>query len=100
VNVSAPSVRTSLVCSCNFSFAAVMSCTCLPSFNMYLLFVQIDNNNNVNAHFGYVHHMNNKINDGRVELKHITTSRQIANGLTKPLLKAPVQQFRKALDLQ
>jgi hypothetical protein len=26
---------------------------------MYLLLAQIDNYNNINAHFGYVHHMNN-----------------------------------------
>jgi hypothetical protein len=31
VNMDAPSVRTSLVCGCHFSFAAVMTCTCLPS---------------------------------------------------------------------
>jgi hypothetical protein len=60
VNVSTPSVRTSLVCGYHFSFAAVMTCTYLPFFNMYLLLAQIDNNNNnINANFGYVHHMNN-----------------------------------------
>jgi hypothetical protein len=47
------------VCGCHFSFAAVMTCTCVLSFNMYLLLAQIDNNNNINAHFGYVHHVNN-----------------------------------------
>jgi hypothetical protein len=44
--VNAPSVGTLLVCGCHFSFAAVMTCTCLPSLNMYLLLAQIDNNNN------------------------------------------------------
>ena len=38
--------------------AAEMTCTCFPSLCMYLLLAQIDNNNN-NAHFGYVHHLNN-----------------------------------------
>jgi tetratricopeptide (TPR) repeat protein len=58
--VNAPSVGTLLVCGCHFSFAAVMTCTCLPSLNMYLLLAQIDNNNNdINAHFGDVHHLNN-----------------------------------------
>jgi hypothetical protein len=57
-----------LVCGCHFSFAAVMTFTCLPSLNMYLLLSQIDNNNNnINVHFGYVHHMNN-ILKSRVEV--------------------------------
>ena len=39
--------------------AAEMTCTCFPLLCMYLLLAQI-NNNNINAHFGYVHHLNNK----------------------------------------
>jgi hypothetical protein len=59
--MNAPSVRTLLVYGCHFSFATVMTYTCLPSFNMYLLLAQINNNNNIiDAHFGYVHYMNNR----------------------------------------
>jgi hypothetical protein len=48
-----------LVCGCHFSFAAVMTCTCLPSFITYPLLAQIDNNDDdINIHSGYVHHMN------------------------------------------
>jgi hypothetical protein len=46
------------------------------------------------------HYVREKINDGTVELKYIETSRQIADGLTKPLSKVPFQQCRKALGLQ
>jgi hypothetical protein len=62
VNVNAPSVKTSLVCGCHFSFAVVITCTRLPSLYMYLLLVNIDNNN-VSARFGYVHHANNIVFD-------------------------------------
>jgi hypothetical protein len=46
------------------------------------------------------HYVREKINDGTVELKYIETSRQIADGLTKPLSKVLFQQCRKALGLQ
>jgi len=39
--------------------AAEITCTCFPLLCMYLLLAQIDNNND-NAHFGYVHHLNNR----------------------------------------
>jgi hypothetical protein len=36
--------------------------TCFPSLYKYLLLAQIDNNDiHSYAHFGYVHHMNNRI---------------------------------------
>lgn len=58
--MNAHSVRTSLVCGCHFSFAAVIMHTCLPSLYMYLLFTQLDNNDDhIDSHSGYVHHLNN-----------------------------------------
>ena len=44
--------------------AAEMTCTCFPSFTLYVStacsdrYIKSDNNNN--AHFGYVHHLNNR----------------------------------------
>jgi hypothetical protein len=52
----------SLVCGCHFSVACGDYIDLLPSFYVYLLLAQIDNKNNnkrIDAHFGYVHHMNN-----------------------------------------
>jgi hypothetical protein len=40
--------------------AAEMTYTCLPPLRIYLLLAQIDDNdNNIDAHFGDVHHLNN-----------------------------------------
>jgi hypothetical protein len=58
VNVNAPSVRTSLVCGCHFSVAAVIAYTAF--FPLHVSTACSDrHNNNTNAHFGYVHHLNN-----------------------------------------
>lgn len=46
------------------------------------------------------HYVREKVEDGTVGLKYIETSKQIADGLTKPLSKVPFLQFRKALGLQ
>ena len=46
------------------------------------------------------HYVREKVEDGTVGLKYIETSKQIADGLTKPLSKVPFLQFRKILGLQ
>lgn len=46
------------------------------------------------------HYVREKVEDRTVGLKYIETSKQIADGLTKPLSKVPFLQFRKALGLQ
>lgn len=46
------------------------------------------------------HYVREKVEDGTVGLKYIETSKQIADGLTKPLSKVPFLQFRRALGLQ
>jgi hypothetical protein len=38
----------------------VITYTCPRFLHMYLL-LALKNNNNTNAHFGYVHHMNNSV---------------------------------------
>lgn len=45
------------------------------------------------------HYVREKVNDGTVGLEYIETSKQIADGLTKPLSKVPFLRFRKALGL-
>jgi hypothetical protein len=59
VNVNAPSVRTSLVCGCHFSVAAVIAYTAFFPLHVSTACSDRHNNNNTNAHFGYVHHLNN-----------------------------------------
>ncbi len=46
------------------------------------------------------HYQREKIEDGSVELKHVPTAEQIADGLTKPLTKEKFLIFRKALGLE
>jgi hypothetical protein len=62
VNAKAPSVRMLLVCGRHYSFAVVATYGRLPSLYLYLLLAQIDNNNNnTDAHLGYLHHLNDKL---------------------------------------
>jgi hypothetical protein len=61
VNVNAPSVRTSLVCGCHFSVAAVIAYAAFFPLHVSTACSDRYNNNNTNAHFGYVHHLNNRL---------------------------------------
>jgi Reverse transcriptase (RNA-dependent DNA polymerase) len=52
-------------------------------------------------HIGIQHHwIREKIGDGTIKLEYVTTAKQVADGLTKPLPKGPFEAFRTALGLE
>jgi hypothetical protein len=46
------------------------------------------------------HFVREKVAEGLVEIRHVSTADQIADGLTKPLPKDPFNRFRQALGLE
>jgi hypothetical protein len=55
---------------------------------MYLLLARIDNNNNnVNAHFGYVHHMNNTLSQSADTMDDKRSNRLSSSVIIPPLIR-------------
>jgi hypothetical protein len=52
-------------------------------------------------HIDIQHHfVREKVAEGRVDIKYIHTSKQVADGLTKALPRDPFQRFRKAVGVE
>jgi hypothetical protein len=52
-------------------------------------------------HIGIQHHwIRERIQDGEIDLEYISTGKQVADGLTKPLPKDAFRFFRSALGLE